>query len=301
MKTITTTRQVEIIIEMFDRYVEHVASSFMCGEVPSTVFAVHRRGTKERDWLAMIRFKNTLTISIFRCEVWLEDIVRLCRRCKIWLLTDEIYKIISLYFMLHPLYQTQYIDFSHEIDSDYESMMAGAGKATYKFILRHFNFEDRIQKVVLEILNYHNMMFTNHFYGPNKDNVGEAYEIERKKYVELMMARQPLAYKTAIHYKASTSLVDQDGFIHLARTADIGGTRYVRQEDDRNQSLNEQKREDNPAKRPFSQQPDRSVRGRQSSNTANPHQLKPTHYGKSQLAARSFNKGARDAPGSDRI
>lgn len=301
MKMIATARQVEIVIDMFDRYVEHVASSFMCGEVPSTVFAVHRKGTKERDWLAMIRFKNTLTISIFRCEVWLEDIVRLCRRCKIWLLTEEVYKIISLYFMLHPLYQTQYIDFSHEIDSDYESMMAGAGKAAYKFIRRHFDFEDPVQEVILEMLNYHNMMFTNHFYGPNKDNVGEACETERGKYVGFMMHRHPLAYKTAIHYKASTSLVDQDGFIHLARTANIGGTRYVRQEEDRNQSLHEQEREDNPAKRPFSHRPDRSSRGRQPSNTAVPHQLKPTHYGKSQLATHGLNKGAGDASGSDRV
>lgn len=229
MKMITTSRQVEIITAMFDQYVEHVASSFMCGEVPSTVFAVHRRGTKEQDWLAMVRFKNTLTISVFRCEVWLEDIVRLCRKCKIWLITDEIYQIVSLYFMLHPLFQTQYMDFSHEINTDYDSMIAGAGTAAYKFIQQHFPFTDPIQKIILDILNYHNMIFTNHF---NKNiNPRDAMERARNEYVNYMMDKHPCAYKTSIHFKASMSLVGDDGYMQLERTIDMRGIKYIRQED----------------------------------------------------------------------
>ena len=224
MKMMTTARQIEIIRDMFDSYVEPVASSFMCGEVPSTVFEIHRRGTRENDWLAFIRFRNTLTISVFKCEVYLEDIVRLCRRCKIWLLTEEVYEIVSLYFMLHPLYQSQCVDFSHNITTDYESMLASAGKLTYRFIKKHFEFTDPVQKPVLEMLHIHNQLFTN-----RKTNHSLSLDMEdqRELYVGFMMNRHPMAYKTAIHFKASMSIVDQNGFIHLERIEGGKRTEYI--------------------------------------------------------------------------
>lgn len=228
MKMMTTPRQVEIICEMFDSYVEPVASSFMSGEVPSTVFKVHQRGTREKDWLAFVRFRNTLTISVFKCEVYLDDIVSLCRRCKIWLLTEPIYKIIVTYFMLNPLYQCQCIDFKHDNLSDYESMLTKAEKLTYRFIKKHFAFEANIQKTILEMLHIHMQLFTNTV-GPR--NLNREMEIQRTRYVDYMMRHYPMAYKTAIHFKASKSIVSEDGFIRLERIENIKRTEYIGQDD----------------------------------------------------------------------
>ena len=228
MKMMTTPRQVEIICEMFDSYVEPVASSFMCGEVPSTVFKVHQHGTREGDWLAFVRFRNTLTISVFKCEVYLDDVVSLCRRCKIWLLTEPIYKLIVTYYMLNPLYQCQCIDFTHDNLLDYESMLVNAEKLTYKFIKKHFAFEANIQKTVLEMLHTHMLLFTNRSTTRNLNRVMEEY---REKYVSYMMRHHPMAYKTAIHFKASKSIVTQEGFIHLERVVNISRVEYIGQED----------------------------------------------------------------------
>ena len=217
MKMMDVERQIEIIKEMFDLYVEPVASGFMFGEVPSSVFAIHCHGTKESDWLAAVRFKNTVTISVFRCEVWLEDIVRLCRRCKIWLITEEVLKIVSAYFMLHPLLQTQNINFTHNTSIGFESMLAGAGDMTYRFLRDHFLFTVKEQRVVLELLNYHNIIYTNLPYGPNKDNIKEAMENEWKIYREIMLEKYPHAYRKSTHYKAAWCRVDEQGFIHFCR------------------------------------------------------------------------------------
>lgn len=228
MKMMTTNRQIEIIREMFDKYVEPVASGFMCGEVPSTVFEIHRRGTREGDWLAFVRFRNTLTISVFRCAVYLEDIVRLCRRCKIWLLTEPVYEVVVTYFMLHPLYQSQCMDFTHDNLSDYESMFADAGKLTYRFIKKHFTFYEPVQKTVLEILNIHNQIFTNRNVGYSLKN---AMEENRLTYKGFMMNRYPMAYKTSTHFKASSCIVDADGFMHLEKREEISHTEYMNGDD----------------------------------------------------------------------
>lgn len=261
MKMMTTMRQIEIIRDMFDLYVEPVASSFMCGEVPSTVFEIHRRGTREGDWLAFVRFRNTLTISVFKCEVYLEDIVRLCRRCKIWLLTEPVYEMIVTYYMLHPLYQSQCIDFAHNIVNDYESMLADAGRLTYRFIKKHFHFYDPVQKTVLEILHLHNQLFTNR---AGVRSFRQQMEDEWEAYKGYMMNRYPMAYKTSIHFKASISRVDADGFIHLDRREEISKTEYISTEsvDEIIQKQHEEDQEElakKKQKRAFSKRPPKST------------------------------------------
>lgn len=250
----TIERQIEIIRNMFDQYVEFVAGSFMYGQVPSTVFMIHRTGSKEKDWLASVRFRNTITISVFRCEVWMEDIDRLCRKCKIYLLTEPIYEVISLYFMLHPLYQTQYVDFSHnDVVLDYDSMIAGAGKATYKFIKKHFPFHDPVQKTVLEMLNYYNMMITNQPYQSSTETLSEAMESVREIYVGYMMNRHYYCYKHAIHYKASNALLDADGFMIMERLNKNKSIQYVR--DENVDKISKEEAEKKPKKRAMSQKP----------------------------------------------
>ena len=68
-----------MIKDVFDNYVEPVAKSFMSGELPSVMLTIHRRGTREKDWLAHVRFKDSLTVSLFKCDVYIDDIYRLCR------------------------------------------------------------------------------------------------------------------------------------------------------------------------------------------------------------------------------
>lgn len=228
MKTITIDRQIEIIREMFDTYIEPLASSFMSGEVPSTVFRIVRKGTRENDWLAFVRFKNTLTISVFRCEVYLDDIVRFCRLCKIWLITDPVYKIVATYFMMHPLYQSQCIDFTHDNLSDYESMLVNAGKLTKRFIKRYFKFEDPVQNAVLTIMDTYMKLFTNQ---TEKRNLNDVMEEARQKYVNAMLRDYSDAYHTAIHFKAFKTLVNSEGFIVLEHRKTSGYIDYIGQDD----------------------------------------------------------------------
>lgn len=205
----STEREVEIIREMFDTYVEFVAASFMCGEVPSSVFAIHSRGTKDNDWLATVKFKNSLTISMFRCEVYLEDLLRLCRRCKFWLITEPALKVVSLYFMLHPLLQTQNMNFAKSATVGYESMLAGAGDMTYRFISKCFAFTDPVQKHCLEVLKCHNILAVNLPYGQNKADVKELMEYEWCCYKQCMLEKYPAAYRKSTHFKASGNIMDE--------------------------------------------------------------------------------------------
>lgn len=230
IKIISLDEMVEITSEMFDTYVEPVALSLMCGEVPSTTFVIHRTGTKENDWLAHIRFKNTLTISVFRCDVYLDDIMTLCRRCKMYLVTKEVFRVAVTFAMLHPLYQTQYMNFTTDVNTDYESMMSGAGKASYQFMKKHFEFHDPFERTVLETLRYHSMIFINNFsHAPKNVRIGDIIEELNYEYSYQMNAYYPLAYKTAKYSKAQTNLVDLDGFIKLEPKSK-GVVRYVGKE-----------------------------------------------------------------------
>lgn len=225
----STEREVEIIRSMFDTYVEFVAASFMCGEVPSSVFAIHSRGTKDNDWLATVKFKNSLTISMFRCEVYLEDLVRLCRRCKFWLITEPVLEVVSLYFMLHPLLQTQNLNFAKSATVGYESMLAGAGDMTYKFISKCFHFSDPVQRHCLEVLRCHNILSVNLPYSQNKSDVKELMDYEWCCYKQYMLEKYPAAYRKATHFKASGNIVDELGFIHISKRP-VGNLEHSRKE-----------------------------------------------------------------------
>lgn len=216
MKLITLDQMADIAVEMFNSYVEPLGISLMYGEVPSVTLNIHRTGTLEKDWLARIRFKNTVEISVFKCDLWLEDIMRLCRMCKLYLITEDVWRIAVLWGLLNPLYQTQYINFTHELNADYDSMMGNAGKASYNYIRKHFKFKNQIERTVLEILRYQMMIFTNHFYG-KEDDYGETYEEHQEIYIKIMLYTHEKAFRMARYYKASTSLIDDDGFYVLER------------------------------------------------------------------------------------
>ncbi|MCM1531873.1 MAG: hypothetical protein NC114_06335 [Ruminococcus flavefaciens] len=204
----------EITTELFNEYVAPVAKSMMTGEVPSAMLTIHRLGTKDKDWLAQVQFKDGMPVSTFRCTVYLDDIFRLCRKCYLYLITEEIYRVVALYAMLHPLYQSQYNDFTKDLLLDYESMMAGAGSETYHFIKDYYPFADESDRIVLELLRYHMAIFTNHTKG---EILNRKIKKRRAQYETYMLQNYADAYRTARFRKAQTCQVDQDGFIRLER------------------------------------------------------------------------------------
>jgi len=216
MKLLTLDEMVAITTDMFDQYVEPVALSLMSGEVPSSTFAIHRSGTRDKDWLARVRFKNTVTISVFRCDVYLDDVMMLCRMCKMFLVTPEVFRVAVTFSMLYPLYQTQHMNFSTDVNSDYDSMMAGAGKATYTFMSRHFAMSSIHEQDILDILYYRSMTFINCYkYAPKGIRVGDLIEDLTERYIYYMREHHKDAYRTARYYKARTNLVNEEGYVIL--------------------------------------------------------------------------------------
>ena len=227
MKTMSLDDMVTITNEIFDRYIEPVALSLMSGEVPNTTFAIHRTGTKDNDWLAKVRFKNTLTISVFRCDIYFDDVLRLCRNCKMYLVTPEVFRVAVTFMILHPLYQTQYMDFTTNVNTDYDSMMAGAGSAAYRFMQEHFKISHSIENDILDTLYYYSMIFTNCFkYAPKDHKVIDLLEDLNNKYVYYMNMYYKDAYRSAKYFKSYTNMVGPDGFIILEPKTK-GDVRYV--------------------------------------------------------------------------
>lgn len=215
MRFNTLTELAIITTELFDQYVAPVAKSLMSGEVPSAMLTVHRMGTRDKDWLAFVQFKDGMPVSTFRCSIYLEDVFRLCRRNHIYLITEGIYRIAALYAMLHPLYQSQYSDFTKDLMLDYDSMMAGAGDETYRFISRYYPFaSDGIDHIVLELLRYHMMIFANH---SNEGDIKKQLKNRCADYESLMLEHYKDAYKAARFRKAQTCQIDHEGFILLER------------------------------------------------------------------------------------
>ena len=218
MRLITLDECAELTDQLFDRFVMPLAVSNMTGEIPSIHFGIHRHGTKERDWLAHIRYKHTMTISVFQCDVWLEDIFRLCRRSKLWLITKEVYQIAALYAMLHPIYQTECMHFDTDTNTDYDAMMAEAGEWTYRFIKNYYPYTDEVQPMVLEILRHHMADYA----GKTEE---ASYRSWQRRYEQEMLAIYEEPYRVARARKANTSLLDYEGFIKLERLTE-GVTRY---------------------------------------------------------------------------
>lgn len=264
MRLFKLIQAVQIANDMFDNYVEPLGMSMMSGEVPQVMFLIHQRDSKDQDWLAQVRFKNTTAISVFKCELYLEDVFRLCRRCKLWLITEDIFRIVVLYAMIHPLFQSQYLDFTKDINADYDSMMAGAGKDTYRFI-RDFYLGrvkyDPVEKITLDILKYHMMVYTN----KTEPGLGDALEDALFKYRQIMMTKYKGAYEAARFRKAQMYLIDKDGFIQLEKRVG-GSTNYIL--DGQKESIDDDVIEDTPIpqKRAYSIQPEKKTQRRKQVN-----------------------------------
>jgi hypothetical protein len=227
MKMFSLDQAADMCNELFDDIVCPYAYSMMSGELPAVTYMINRTESNDSDWTATVRLKNSLTISVFRCEVYIADILALCRRCKMWLVTEDIFKPTALFYMLHGLLQQQHMDFTHNTDADYESMMVGAGYSTYRFIKEHYDFTSEIEEIALDIIWYHSMIFTNNYkHAPRTIRVGDRIDQLQSDYAAYMNMYHPKAYRTAKKWKASVNQVDEDGFYVLERVTH-GSTKYI--------------------------------------------------------------------------
>lgn len=227
MKMFSLDRAADICLEVFDKYVEPYAYAVMSGELPAITYLIHRTESKDHDWTATIRLKNSLTISVFRCEIYIADILHLCRTCKMYLQTEEVFRIAALFYMLHALLQTQHMDFSTNTDKDFESMMSGAGRSTYKFIKENYEFTDSIERIVLDLLYYQSMVFTNNYrYAPRNYRVGDIIEDLQGQYARYMTEFHYEAFRSSKRQKSMTYWIDEDGFVLLEKKSN-GRTEYI--------------------------------------------------------------------------
>lgn len=216
MRTISMEQIVNISCELFNSYVEHVALSIMSGEVPSIMFNIHTRGTKEKDWLAYTRFKNTPAISVYKCDLYVDDVFRLCRINKLFLIDEYVYRIASLWYMLHPIYQLKYIYYMRGDTDNFDSMMASAGQETYMFMRKSYKFSSKVEELTLNVLNLQMMTYTNRLWcGVNNSAI--SYTTSQRQYEIFMLQKHELAYKTARFRKAQTCAVDEEGYIRLEK------------------------------------------------------------------------------------
>lgn len=221
MRLISIQEMVDDVLYVFEHYAEPLACSFMYGEVPASTIMIHRTGTYDKDWLAKVRFKNSVSISVFRCEVYLEDVLGFCRDCHMWLVTKEIFDLAVAFTVIFPLYQTQFMNFKETgVETGYHNMMTESGYHTYKFLKSHYRRHSEIEDLALEIFYYNSMRLNQTYkYLPKEfdllDHLGEM----DLKYKDYMSENHQTAFNMARFRKSQNYLINKNGFILME---DIG-------------------------------------------------------------------------------
>jgi hypothetical protein len=221
-----------MVLDLMNDYVLPCAYAMMSGELPAVTCKIYRTESNDNDWTASVHLKNTLTISVFRCEIYIADIISFCRRCKMYLVTPEVFKPVALFYILHGLLQMHNLDFKNDASNDFDSMMVGASYEAYKFIKSHYEFTDSLEKTVIDIVWYYSMILTNNYkHAPRTIRVGDRIDQLYSDYVANMELYHHEAWRSAKRQKAQTYQVDEDGFIVLERVTK-GSTRYVGRSDE---------------------------------------------------------------------
>lgn len=205
----------ELTHRTFDTYIEPLVESLMLGEVRSIRYSVEMDYSADMDWVAKTRFRNTDTISVYNGKAHTMDILNLCRICKMWLVTEEIFDIMCLYYWANPVYRSQFLGITGT-EADYESMILTADKHTQRFIPRVRTDLSPIQHVALSLIKYQTAIITNR--GIKSVNPYEEFNKIYSAYKIYMEEHHHGAYITARRYKAQQWLVDNDGFIILEQT-----------------------------------------------------------------------------------
>ena len=209
-----------MVNEVVDTFVEHVypiVDKIMIGEVRSVTANIFTRGSRDKDIFARTKLRNKEVISAYRIDIWTEDLMRLCRKHKMFLVTPDIFKIVTLFYMFHPLFTAKLME-SPSPGEIYDSIYSGATDKTCQMITRHFQHPSYIQHVALDLLKYTAMVDCNHSFDllPNESPV--EYQLKNIRYYrEYMLDHYRQAYYTAVKFKANYYEVDHDGFMVLEK------------------------------------------------------------------------------------
>lgn len=222
MRTITLDRCAQIVQDMFERYVEPFGLSLMYGEIPKVILNIHRRGSKEHDFLASVSIRNSVTVSVLQCTVYIEDIFNLTRKAKLYLVTEPIFNVACLYAMLHPIFQRIFVEECKDMDvnTDYECMMVAAGMNACDFIGKTRGYWSYEETLALGMLRYAMMEYMNLWrLGPKhrgKDHYPQ-YVLAKKRYLKYITKTYPEGWASARYRPAQHYLCDTDGFMLMER------------------------------------------------------------------------------------
>lgn len=215
MRTVSEETMIRLTHENFDKYVSPLIESLVIGDVVSVRYKVEMNYSSDKDWVAKTRFRNTPNVSVYNGVAHIMDILNLCRTCKVWLVTEEIFDIISIYYWINPVYRTQFLGVTGT-EADYESMLYTADKHAQVYIQKNVPNITSLQSVILRMLKYYTMKLTNK--SPKNVNPYLEFDQAEKEYKSYMEKNHWEAYKTARRFKAQPTIVSEDGFIILEQT-----------------------------------------------------------------------------------
>lgn len=217
MRAFDSQWMLDKVLDNFMDYIYPLVEKIMVGEVRSVSVNVYTKGTFDREQYAHTKLKNREVISVYRIDIWMEDIMRLCRNNKIYLITKEIFDLVSIFYMLHPLYCAKILENPSPKDN-YDSVYCGAADLTCQYITRRMVHITKEQHLASDILKYNIMVLTNHSFDMSPNESPLEYKLKSiQRYREYMLHVHKEAYREAVRFKAYTCEVDDNGFIKLEK------------------------------------------------------------------------------------
>lgn len=201
----------EYLHRSFKKYAEPLVESLTLGDVVSVRYNVIEGHSVDHDTVAKTRFRNTLNVSVYAGVGYTLDALALCRENGIYLITEEIFEVISVYYWINPIYRTQFLGITGT-EVDYESMLFTSDKLTQKHIKREMELTE-LQSLILDVIRFRTAKFTNR--SIKGLNVYTEYNNAFSKYKLYMEEHHKEAYHTARNFPAQQCLVDENGFILL--------------------------------------------------------------------------------------
>ncbi len=222
---ITKTFREEILTKVlhtsFKKYAEPLVESLIVGDVVSIRHNVMEGWSVDHDWVAKTRFRNTLNVSVYAGVAYTYDSLSLCRQCKMYLVTRELFDVIAAYYWVNPIYRTQFLGITGT-EADYESMLFTADKFSQRYLREKMNIS-QLGIIALDVIKYHTAKMTNR--SIKGVNVYTEYDRAISKYISYMKENHNEAFKTARKYPAQQCMVNDNGFIVLEQTMNDEKTR----------------------------------------------------------------------------
>ena len=192
----------------------------MVGEVRSASVNIYTHGTFDKEEYAHTKLKNREVISVYRVDIWLDDIMRLCRNNKLYLITKEIFDIASVFYMLHPLFCAKFLENPSPKDN-YDSIYCAAADLSCQYIDRRMIHLTKEQRLALNVFKYNIMVLTNHSFDLPPNDSPLEYKLKSiQEYKRYMLHYHKEAYRESVRFKAYTCEVTEEGFILLEKADD---------------------------------------------------------------------------------